>query len=867
MEGCHALKRPRETGPVFPMSEKLRFTRYDAPAGGWGSVRSVLNSLRRERVPLSGSILLSRQNKTDGFACVSCAWAKPAHSHMFEFCENGAKATTWEITSRRAEPAFFAEHRVSALEAWPDHDLEQLGRLTHPMRWDAATDKYLPISWQDAFDEIGRELKAIAPNQAVFYASGRASLETAYMYSLFARLYGTNNLPDSSNMCHETTSVALPESIGVPVGTVRLDDFTKTDCIFFFGQNVGSNAPRMLHDLQEASKRGVPIVTFNPLRERGLEAFINPQAPAEMLSMTPTRISSQYHQVKSGGDLAAIIGMCKALLAADDEAQANGDPRVLDVDFIAEHTHGFDEFAAAARGYDWDDLERRSGLSRAELEAAAAVYAQAKAVIGIYGMGLTQHKKGVETVQVLVNLLLMRGNIGKPGAGICPVRGHSNVQGQRTVGITEKPELVPNDKLKELYKFEPPREKGVNTVEACEGMINGEIRAFIGLGGNFVRAVPERDAMEAAWRRLRLTVQIATKLNRGHVVHGEISYLLPCLGRVEIDNQASGPQAVTVEDSTSCIHGSLGIRAPASPHLLSEPAIVAGIAKATLGPDPNVDWDAWVADYALIRDAIEATYPEAFHDFNARMWTPGGFHRPLPARHRQWKTSTGKANFITPARIAIDIDRPDEKHEILQLITLRSNDQFNTTIYGYNDRFRGIHGTRMVVLMNRDDMERLGVAEGDSVRLVTDAGDDKYRAVSGFRVTSYDIPKGCCGAYYPECNPLIPLWHHAERSKVPAAKSVPVRVERLASEPNIEPHPVDAIASPFSDLTADVAAGMQVGGDLAARGVKRNPILAVLLGLAAGVLVGRLLARGSGSHEIASANARRGGGHGAERSR
>jgi molybdopterin-dependent oxidoreductase alpha subunit len=829
------------------MSEQVKFKPYTAPAGGWGSVRSVFNSLRRERVPASGSLVLSRQNKTDGFACVSCAWAKPARSHMFEFCENGAKATTWEITNRRAEPAFFAGHRVSDLEAWPDHDLEELGRLTHPMRWDAETDKYVPVSWQDAFAEIGRELQAIAPDQAVFYASGRGSLETSYMYSLFARLYGTNNLPDSSNMCHETTSVALPESIGVPVGTVTLDDFAKTDCIFFFGQNVGSNAPRMLHDLQDARKRGVPIVTFNPLRERGLEQFTNPQAPGEMLSMTSTRISSQYHQVKAGGDLAAIIGMCKALLAADDEAQANGNPRVLDVDFIAEHTHGFDAFATSVRNYGWDELERRSGLSRRAMEAAAAVYANAKAVIGIYGMGLTQHKKGVDTVQVLINLLLMRGNIGKPGAGICPVRGHSNVQGQRTVGITEKPELVPYDKLRELYKFEPPPKKGLNTVEACEAILKGEIRAFIGLGGNFVRAIPEREAMEDAWRRLRLTVQIATKFNRSHIVHGEISYVLPCLGRVEIDNQASGPQSVSIEDSTSCIHGSLGMRDPASPHLLSEPAIVAGIAKATLPPNANIDWDAWVGDYALIRDAIAATYPEAFHDFNSRMWKPGGFHRPLPARHRQWKTSTGKANFITPAGIATDIDRPDHRHEILQLITLRSNDQFNTTIYGYNDRFRGIHGTRMVVLMNRNDMARLGFEEGESVRLVTDAGDDKYRAVSGLRVTPYDIPEGCCGAYYPECNPLIPLWHHAERSKVPAAKSVPVRVERLLSKPALESHPVEEVATPFTDLTADVAAASQVAGGMAVHQMKRNPILTVMLGLAAGALVGGWLGRGSAS--------------------
>ena len=827
------------------MRSKPTFKPYDAPAGGWGSVRSLVRNLTREHVPASGSLVLAKQNKVDGFACVSCAWAKPADPHPFEFCENGAKATAWEITARRAEPAFFAEHTLAELESWPDHDLEELGRLTHPMRWDAASDRYLPVAWDDAFQEIGRELKALEPNQAVFYASGRGSLETAYMYSLFARMYGTNNLPDCSNMCHESTSVALPESIGVPVGTVTLDDFPKTDCILIMGHNIGSNAPRMLHDLQDARKRGVPIITFNPLRERGLVEFTNPQAPLEMITGASTQISTQYHQVKAGGDLAALTGLCKAVLALDDASKADG-RRVLDIDFIAEHTRGFDAFTGWVRRHDWPELERRSGLTRSAMEAAAKVYAEANAVIGVYGMGLTQHRTGVENVQMLMNLLLLRGQIGREGAGICPVRGHSNVQGQRTVGMTEKPELAPLDKLKELYGFEPPRKKGLNTIETCEAVIVGTVRAFIGLGGNFVRAVPDTDRIEPAWRRLRLTVQIATKLNRSHLIHGEVSYLLPCLGRIEIDNQASGPQSVTVEDSTSCIHGSLGMREPASPDLLSEPAIIAGIAQATLAPNPKVDWAGWVADYSKVRDAIEATYPEPFRDFNGRMFQPGGFHRPLPARHRQWKTKTGKANFITPKGLAADIDRPDPNNEILQLITLRSNDQFNTTIYGYDDRFRGIQGTRLVVLINRIDMDRLGLAEGDNVRLVTDAGDDQYRAVEGLRVTEYDIPQGCIGGYYPECNPLIPLWHHAERAKVPAAKSIPVRIERIGGPVIAEPHPADGEARLFGDLLGDVAAAGQVGGTLAAQQVRRTPFAAVAVSLLAGALIGRWLGRRSG---------------------
>jgi molybdopterin-dependent oxidoreductase alpha subunit len=776
--------------PVWPgnlgmpkMNRKPKISQYRAPSGSWGSVRSLATNLGREYVPLSASRVLLYQNKPHGFACVSCAWAKPSKPRAFEFCENGAKATAWEITRRRAEPDFFQAHTATSLEAWPDHDLEELGRLTHPLRWDAASDRYLPVAWETAFEEIGRELAAIDPHDAVLYTSGRASLEAAYMYQLFARLYGTNNLPDSSNMCHESTSVALPESIGVPVGTVTLEDFDNADGIFFFGQNVGTSSPRMLHELQSASRRGVPIVTFNPLRERGLERFGNPQNPLELLTFASTRISSQYQQVKAGGDSAAIMGMCKALLAADDEAQARGAPRVLDTAFIAEHCHGFEEFAGSVRATPWDLLERRSGLTRGAMEAAAAVYAGCDKVIGIYGMGLTQHRAGVENVQMLVNLLLLRGNVGKVGAGICPVRGHSNVQGQRTVGITEKPKLVPLDRLAQQYGFEPPRWEGMSTVDACKAIIEGKVRGFVGLGGNFLRAVPERGAMERAWRNLRLTVQIATKLNRSQVVHGEVAYILPCLGRIEIDMQATGRQAVSMEDSTACIHGSRGVSPPASAHLLSEPRIVAELAKATLPPNPRIDWDGWVADYSRIRDAIEETYPDIFARFNERMWQPGGFHRSLPARARKWGTATGKANFITPKHLSIDAETPEDRRDVLRLITLRSNGQFNTTVYSYLDRFRGVQGTRMVLFMNRNDMDRLHLAAGERVTLATAAEDGVVRELAGLSLTPYDIPEGCCAGYYPECNVLVPLWHHAEGSKVPAAKSVPVRIRKAAEQP------------------------------------------------------------------------------------
>lgn len=759
------------------MAEKLRYEPYDQPSGGWGSMYSLTKHSTQQQALLRALPALRRQNKPGGFMCVSCAWAKPAKPHLAEFCENGAKATFWELTGKRVTPDFFAQHSVGELLTWRDFDLENSGRLTQPLRYDPRSDRYLPVAWEEAFREIGQRLKGYDPHSAIFYASGRASLETSYLYQLFARLYGSNNLPDSSNMCHETTSVALPESIGVSVGTTTLEDFERTDCIFSFGQNVGTNSPRMLHHLQQASERGARIVTFNPLRETGWEEFVNPQDPGQMISRNATRISSHYYQVRAGGDIAALLGLCKVLIEWDDERTRDGGARVLDHDFIAEHTQGFEAFARFVRAQSWNALQEASALSRAELEAAAKIYADAKSVIAIYGMGLTQHRLGVDSVQMLVNLLLLRGNIGRLGAGICPVRGHSNVQGQRTVGISEKPELVPLDRLAELYDFEPPREEGLTTVDTCEGIIKGRIKAFIGLGGNFLRAVPERALMEQAWPELDLSVQVATKLNRTHLVTAKNSYLLPCLGRIEIDEQASGPQAVTVEDSTACIHASYGVAKPASEHLLSETRIVAELAKATLPPKPEVPWDDWVADYGRIRDAIEATYPEDFRDFNARMDEPGGFVRPLPARERRWATDTGKANFKIPSGLSASFDL-GEAPEVFRLITLRSNDQFNTTIYGYDDRFRGIHDTRMVVMMNPNDVIRFGFSAGDSVTLVTVADDGVDRRLGGLTVLEYNIPEGCCAAYYPECNGLIPLWQHAEKSKVPAAKSVPVRILR-----------------------------------------------------------------------------------------
>ncbi len=757
---------------------KPTFKPYRLPSGGWGSARSVGNILRREGVLASAPLALTRHNKVDGYQCNSCAWVKPASPLPFEFCENGVKAVAWELTAHRCTPAFFAEHTVTELLGWDDYHLEQTGRLTHPLRYDARSDKYVPVSWGHAIEEIAQELRAVEDKLkgTVFYSSGRLSNEGSYLYGLFARLYGNNNLPDSSNMCHETTSVALPVSIGQAVGTVTLDDFAHSDCIMFFGQNPGSNSPRMLHPLQEASRRGVPIITYNPLRERGLERFLNPQSPTEMLTGDETRISSQYHQVKAGGDLAALAGICKAVLAMHDASTAAGGPAVLDEAFITQHTHGFETFAKWLRAQEWDELERRSGLHRADLESTAKVYGQARNTIGIYGMGLTQHRAGVETVQMLVNLLLMRGNIGRDGAGICPVRGHSNVQGQRTMGITEKPELFPMDRLGEQFGFAPPMEAGYNTVEACEAILEGKVSAFFMLGGNFVRAIPDHGQMEPAWRKLRLTVNVITKLNRSALLPGEVSYILPVIGRLEIDETRTGQQALSMEDTSACVHGNRGLRRPASPHLISEIRLLCELAERVLPENPKVRWADYRDDYAEIRKEIGHTLPDSFWDYERRMWEPGGFRRHLPAEHREWKTETGKANFVTPTGLDEDADMPSAGHDVLRLMTLRSNDQFNTTVYGYDDRFRGINHTRKVVLMNRSDIDRLGLKVGQPVTLKTVADDGVDRRISGMLVVAYNVPIGCIGGYYPECNVLMPIWHYAIGSKTPAAKTVPVTI-------------------------------------------------------------------------------------------
>ena len=701
------------------MTEVKDLPKPSGPAGGWGSMRGIERVFGETWPTPTVVATLERMNKPGGYMCVSCGWPKPANYHPFEFCENGAKATLWEMTSARCTPAFWDKHTVSELRGWSDHELEREGRLTAPMRYDRDSDRYVEVGWDEAFAEIGRILKSLPRQEVVFYSSGHAGLEASYLWALMVRLYGNNNLPQSSNMCHETTSVGLKKVIGSPVGTVIWEDLEKTDCFFFFGQNPGTNSPRFLHPLKDAKDRGARIVTFNPVREQGLISFIDPHNLYEMVTGQSTVISDQYHQLKAGSDIAAILGLCKAVIEADDDAKATGKTPVLDWDFIEEHTHGYDAFAAFARATPWEAIVAECGLGREDLHKAAQIYIEAERVIGVYGMGLTQQAYGTANVGMLVNLLLLRGNIGRPGAGCCPVRGHSNVQGQRTVGVAEKVALVPIAKLRELFGFEPPQEDGMHIVDAAEALVEGRVQAMLCLGGNLLRAMPDGKRLEAAWPKQQLTVMISTKLNRSHLYPGKSAFILPCLSRSEVDEQASGNQYVTIEDSFSMIHGSIGKNRRASDKLKSELAIVAGLAKAATPPNPKVKWDDWTADYSLVRDLIEATYPKDFAHFNTRMNEPGGFWRGNPAHDRVWKTDSGKAEFTTPDRLnTLDFEDAPGRY---RLMTLRSNDQFNTTIYGYSDRFRGIEGTRDVVLMNVEDMVEAGLAHGDRVALIGDA--------------------------------------------------------------------------------------------------------------------------------------------------
>lgn len=747
---------------------------YDGPAGGWGALRATARAIRQQMETIEAPIVLMRTNQPTGFDCPGCAWPDKEHHSTFQFCENGAKAVTWEATSKRVTPEFFGQHTVSSLLALSDFELEDFGRLTHPMVYDAATDKFRPIAWEAAFARIGELLRGLAsPDQVEFYTSGRASNEAAYLFQLFAREFGTNNFPDCSNMCHEASSVGLPRSIGIGKGTVSLADFDMAELIISIGHNPGTNHPRMMGTLHDAARRGVPIIVFNPMRERALERFADPQNVVEMATYGSTDIASSYFQVKAGGDAAALKGIMKALLALE---ATQGD--VLDHRFIAEHTHGFETLAADLNATAWVDIEKASGLSRDELEQVAAAYAKSNATIVAYGMGITQHNTGTGNVRLIADLLLLRGNIGKPGAGICPLRGHSNVQGNRTVGITEKPSQGFLDRIEKAFGFTPPKAHGHDAVKAMEAMIDGSAKALICLGGNLAVALPDPQRCFPAMGKLDLSVHMGTKLNRSHLLVAKETFLLPVLGRTELDVQESGPQSVTVEDSMSMVHASVGKLKPASEHLRSESAIVAGMAAATL-PQSKVEWLKLAADYDRIRDAIEQTVP-GFEQFNARIRTPGGFRLPLPPTERKWLTPSGKAEFSVFPGVHESYQTWGD--EVLRLITIRSHDQYNTTIYGMDDRYRGVFGRRDVLFMNPTDLAACGLEHGDLVDIETVSPGRRLR-MEGITAIEYAIAPGSVAAYYPEANVLAPLDHIDLDSGTPSYKSIPVRIVRSQASP------------------------------------------------------------------------------------
>ncbi|MFT7515588.1 MAG: molybdopterin-dependent oxidoreductase alpha subunit [Candidatus Omnitrophota bacterium] len=738
------------------------------PAGGWAALNSSLKILRREGL-IKGAKALCKVNQPDGFDCPGCAWPDPKNPSTAEFCENGVKAVTHETTKKRATRALFDTHTLSDLETRDHHWLESQGRLCEPLIYDAASDRYQPIPWEDAFTLIAQEFRALAsPDEAIFYTSGRTSNEAAFLYQLLGRVFGTNNFPDCSNMCHESSGVAMGESVGIGKGTVLLEDFDHADAIFVVGQNPGTNHPRMLTELQKAARRGAKIVCFNPLKEKGLLAFTHPQEVGAMLTQRSTDLATHYYQPLVGGDMAAVRAMIKYLFEQD--AEQGG---VFDRAFIAEHCSGFEAYQGQveAESESWEMLLSQCGLSKTEIIEAAEVYRQADRVICCWAMGLTQQKNSVITIQELINLLLLRGNIGREGAGACPVRGHSNVQGDRTVGITEKPTAAFLDSLGETFGFKAPYAPGFDAVAAIEAMHAGRGKIFIGMGGNFAAATPDTAFTEAALRKCRLTVHISTHLNRSHVVHGEQALILPCLGRTEQDVQSSGVQSVTVEDSMSMVHASTGSLPAASPALKSEPAIVAGIGQA-LFPDGPVSWETLIADYALIREKIQAVLP-AFKNYNQQIKTPGGFHLKNSARDREWKTATEKARFM-----ATPVPEVVLKPGRLRLMTLRSHDQYNTTIYAKDDRYRGVKNNRRVIFLHAEDLRSRGIEDGDLLTLTSFDSDEQTREAHGFQAIAYDIPIGCAGAYFPETNVLVGIKEKADRSRTPMSKFIQIELSK-----------------------------------------------------------------------------------------
>jgi molybdopterin-dependent oxidoreductase alpha subunit len=716
---------------------------------------------------------LLKLNQTDGFDCQGCAWPDPdpSHRHTAEFCENGAKAVAEEATTDHVLPAFFAENSIEDLRQHTDFWLGHQGRLIHPVVRRRDGTHYEPISWDEAFELIGQTLRGLDnPDQAIFYTSGKTSNEAAFCYQLFARSFGTNNLPDCSNMCHESTSVALAETIGIGKGSVHLDDIHEAKLIVISGQNPGTNHPRMLTALETAKKNGAKILSINPLPEAGLLRFKNPQN-ARGLAGPGTGLSDLHLPVRINGDLALWQAIGALLLEAEDAAGNVGS--VLDRDFIDRHTTGFEDWAREIKNLDWDRVEESTGLSREQIGEAADMLADSDSTVHCWAMGITQHRNAVATIKEFVNVALLQGNIGKPGAGLCPVRGHSNVQGDRTMGIWEK---VPDhflDSLQEEFGFEPPREHGLDTVDAIRALRDGKAKVFVAMGGNFVSAAPDTLVTEEAMEQAELTVNVSTKLNRTHVRCGRTSLILPALGRSERDHTGGTNQRVTVEDSMSAVHASRGPLKPASPDLRSEVDIVCSMAEATLGTSGPVPWSAYRSDYTRIRKAISHVVPGC-EAYDEKVNQPGGFVLPHPPRDtRTFPTTSRRAVFSASPMEVLQV--PEGR---LLLQSLRSHDQFNTTIYGLSDRYRGISGGRRVVFLHRDDIGALGFSEGDIVDLVSEWEDGSERSVPAFRIVEYDTPRGCAAAYFPEVNPLVPLDSTAEGSNCPTSKSVVIRLER-----------------------------------------------------------------------------------------
>jgi molybdopterin-dependent oxidoreductase alpha subunit len=743
-------------------------TKTPKAAGGAPAIIAAVKTISEEMGLVRGVRTLLKVNQTGGVDCPGCAWPEPdrERSH-FEFCENGAKHIADEATTKRVPPEFFQQWSVAELLQQSDQWLNAQGRLTHPMLLQRNASHYEPISWDDAFELLAGELNSLNyPDQAIFYTSGRTSNEAAFLYQLFVRQFGTNNLPDCSNMCHESSGSALSETIGVGKGTVTLEDFEQAQAIFVIGQNPGTNHPRMLTSLERAKRRGCKLVHINPLPEVGMTRFKHPQDVLGLLGRG-TELANLFLQVRINGDVALLKGITKAVLAHDG---------ALDQDFIAQHTTGLDEFVSSLQAVSWSEIVEQSGVPKEKIEEAAQIFVDSERTIFCWAMGLTQHRNAVANIQEIVNLMLLRGQVGKPGAGLCPVRGHSNVQGDRTVGIWERPTELFLDRLGETFDFEPPRNHGFDTVRAIQAMHDGQGKVFFALGGNFLSATPDTDFTAAALRRCRLTAHVSTKLNRSHLITGDRALILPCLGRTEIDVQATGPQFVTTENSMGVVQISRGSLQPASQELLSEPKIVARLARATLEHRTTVNWEELANDYDKIRDAIERVIP-GFDDYNRRVRESGGFYLPNAARNRVFNTKTGKAQFTVH-----ELPQHDLGPGQFLMMTIRSHDQFNTSVYTENDRYRGISDGRRVVFLNEADIAAAGLRARQVVDLVSHF-EGEERIAQKFVVVPYDIPRRCAATYFPEANVLVPVRNVALKSNTPVSKSVVISIRPVTEEP------------------------------------------------------------------------------------